>query len=187
MARKSSALIASSTQIDVTCSEDDTSPHCIEIASSKKRRSIPKSDEIHFVRFSEKKTFWDAKKFCAQKGMRLARETDQAVLEAQNFPAGENWVNPMELESGCGAVCYSWHQSEYSRFNLHVEEWKNKPSFRYRPCSRPLSFICETTQDNSVPARSCAPPVEFKETARDQRRSTRGKKRITAAIKLLPR
>ena len=166
MARKSSALIASSTRINVSCSEDDTSPDCVEIASLKKRRSIPKSDEIHFVHFSDKKTFWDAKKFCKQQGMRLARETDQEILEAQNFPTGENWVNPMELESECGAVCYSWHQSEYSRFNLHVEEWKNKPSFRYRPCSRPLSFICETTQDNSVPARSCAPPVEFKDCSR---------------------
>lgn len=164
MAKKSNALIASSTQIDISCSEDDTSPHCIEIASSKKRRSVPKSEKLQFVHFSEMKTFWDAKKFCREKGMRLAQETDQSILESQNFPAGENWVNPMELESECGAACYSWHNSEYSRFNLHVENWKNKPSFRYRSCSKQLFFICETTEE--VLTNSCAPPVKYQESSR---------------------
>ena len=124
MARKSNALIASSTEIDVSCAENDDSPQCIEIASSKKRAVRETSRKLVF--FQEKRTFWEAKELCESEGMRLAQETDQAVLENQGFPEGESWLNPMGMEKSCGRRCYTWHHSKFAEFNLHVDYWKKK-------------------------------------------------------------
>ncbi|CAG5103468.1 Oidioi.mRNA.OKI2018_I69.chr1.g785.t1.cds [Oikopleura dioica] len=100
MARKSNALIASSTEIDVSCAENDDSPQCIEISSSKKRAVRETSRKL--VAFQEKRRFWEAKEFCEIQGMRLAQETDQAVLESQGFAEGESWLNPMVgMEKSC--------------------------------------------------------------------------------------
>ena len=58
-------------QIQTECSEGDTSEACVQLG--RKRRSI---DFGQFEFVDERKSFWDARSFCAKGGMVLTNGTD---------------------------------------------------------------------------------------------------------------
>lgn len=75
------------------------------------------------------------------------KETAYDVLMGASEKSSEPfWIDLVTSEKRCSRRCYSWHASKYRQFNLHVKNWRHRPSFRYTNCLKSLPFICEQSR-----------------------------------------